>query len=155
MANDLNLFQCIGRLGKDVETRYLPDGKAVVNMSLACGRTWKDAAGQKVEATEWIRVVAFDKLAEICAQYLAKGSQIYISGRMQTKKYQDKDGRDRYSTEIVADRMQMLGGRSSDNTSGNASGSGRSVDGGAHTPPAGGYKAGDGGFDEFDDDIPF
>lgn len=147
MSNDLNLCQFIGRLGKDVETRFMPDGKAVANLSLTCGRSWKGADGQKVESTEWVRVVVFGKLAEICAQYLTKGSQIYISGRMQTKKYQDKDGQDRYSTEIVADQMQMLGGKSAGNSGGqsNAGSSSREP-----VPQAGG-----GGFDDFDDSIPF
>jgi single-strand DNA-binding protein len=107
MANDLNLCQFIGRLGRDPEKRFMASGDAVVNFSIAVG--WK---GKDKEGTEWIRVNAYGKLAEICAEYLAKGSQVYIAGRMTTRKWQDKDGQDRYSTEINADRMQMLGGKS-------------------------------------------
>jgi single-strand DNA-binding protein len=110
MAKDLNLCQFIGRLGKDVEMRYTSDGKAVANLSIACGESWKDKTGAKQERTEWIRVVAFGKLAEIMGEYLSKGSQVYISGRMTTRKWQDQSGQDRYSTEIVADQLQMLGG---------------------------------------------
>lgn len=107
MANDLNQCNFIGRLGKDPETRYMPAGDAVTNFSLAVGWKSKDKEG-----TEWINVTAFGKLAEICGQYLKKGSQVFISGRFKTEKYQDKDGIDRYSTKIVADQMQMLGGKS-------------------------------------------
>jgi single-strand DNA-binding protein len=105
MANDLNQCQFIGRLGKDPEQRFLPNGDAVVNFSLAVG--WK---GKDKEGCEWVNVVAFKKLAEIIAQYCTKGQQVYISGKMRTLKWQDKEGQDRYSTEIVADKMQMLGG---------------------------------------------
>ncbi|HBJ74659.1 MAG TPA: single-stranded DNA-binding protein [Syntrophaceae bacterium] len=105
MANDLNQCQFIGRLGKDPEQRFLPNGDAVVNFSLAVG--WK---GKDKEGCEWVNVVAFKKLAEIIAQYCTKGQQVYISGKMRTRKWQDKEGQDRYSTEIVADQMQMVGG---------------------------------------------
>lgn len=106
MANDLNRCEFIGRLGRDPETRHSPDGTAVCNFSIACGWKTKDKEG-----TEWVRIVAFGKLAEICGQYLNKGKQIFVSGRMTTRKWQDKDtGADRYATEIVADQMQMLGG---------------------------------------------
>ncbi len=106
MANDLNRCEFIGRLGRDPETRHSPDGTAVCNFSIACGWKTKDKEG-----TEWVRIVAFGKLAEICGQYLTKGKQIFVSGRMTTRKWQDKDtGADRYATEIVADQMQMLGG---------------------------------------------
>lgn len=105
MANDLNQCQFIGRMGKDPEQRFLPNGDAVVNFSLAVG--WK---GKDKEGCEWVNVVAFKKLAEIIAQYCAKGQQVYISGKMRTRKWQDKEGQDRYSVEIVADQMQMLGG---------------------------------------------
>jgi len=107
MANDLNRCEFIGRLGKDPETRHSPDGTAVCNFSLAVG--WKT---KEKEGVEWVRIVAFGKLAEICSDYLAKGKQVYVSGRMTTRKWADKDtGQDRYSTEIVADQMQMLGGK--------------------------------------------
>lgn len=108
MSNDLNRCEFIGRLGKDPEVRYSPDGAAVCNFSLAVG--WKT---KEKEGVEWIRIVAFGKLAEICGEYLNKGKQVYVSGRMATRKWTDKDtGQDRYSTEIVADQMQMLGGKS-------------------------------------------
>lgn len=106
MANDLNQCQFIGRLGKDPEIKYMPNGDPVANMSIACG--WK---GKDKEGTEWIRVVAFGKLAEIMGEYLRKGSQVYISGSMRTRSW-EKDGQKHYSTEIVADKMQMLGGKS-------------------------------------------
>ncbi len=110
MANDLNRCEFIGRLGRDPESRFSPDGAQVVSFSLAVG--WK---GKDKEGVEWVNIVAFGKLAEICAQYLAKGKQIYVSGRINTQKYQDKEtGQDRYSTRIVADQMQMLGGRDDD-----------------------------------------
>jgi single-strand DNA-binding protein len=110
MANDLNRCEFIGRLGKDPEVRYSPDGAAVCNLSLAVG--WKT---KEKEGTEWVRIVAFGKLAEICGEYLAKGKQVYVSGRMTTRKWADKDtGQDRYSTEVVADQMQMLGGNGED-----------------------------------------
>lgn len=105
MSNDLNQCQFIGRLGNDPETKFLPSGDAVTNISIACG--WK---GKEKEGTEWIRVVAFGKLAEIMGEYLRKGSQVYISGSMRTRSW-DKDGQKHYSTEIVADKMQMLGGK--------------------------------------------
>lgn len=111
MASDLNSCNFIGRLGKDVETRYMPSGEAVASFSLAVGSTWKDKQGAKQESTEWVNVTAFGKLAEICSQYLVKGSQVYLSGRMKTDKYTDKNGIEKYSTKIIAERMQMLGGK--------------------------------------------
>lgn len=108
----LNKAIIIGHLGRDPETRYLPDGKAVVNFSVATTETWKDkASGEKKESTEWHRINAFDKLAEICGQYLKKGSLVYLEGKITTRKWKDKDGVDRYSTEIRADTMTMLGGK--------------------------------------------
>jgi single-strand DNA-binding protein len=109
MSNDLNLCQFIGRLGRDPETRYLPNGDPVCNFSVAVGWKSKDKEG-----TEWVRVSAFGKLAEICGQYLKKGSQVYVNGRMQTRKWVDKDGVEKYTTEIAADRMQMLGPKPKD-----------------------------------------
>ena len=111
MANDLNLCMFIGRLGQDPEIRYLADGKAAANLSLAVGQSWKDQNGQKQEKTEWVRVSAFGRLAEIMGEYLRKGSQIHISGRMQARKWQDNNGQDRYTTEIIANNMQMLDSR--------------------------------------------
>lgn len=112
MSNDLNQCSFIGRLGRDPETRYMPSGKAVANFSIAVGSSWKDKqTGDKKEQTEWVNIVAFDKLGEICAQYLRKGSQVFIQGAFKTRKWKDKEGKDRYSTEIVANQMQMLGGK--------------------------------------------
>lgn len=106
MANDLNRCEFIGRLGKDPETRFMPNGDAVCNFSIAVG--WKS---KEKEGTEWVRFNAYGKLAEICGKYLTKGSQVYISGRFKTRAWDDKDGNKRYSTEIEADQMQMLGGK--------------------------------------------
>lgn len=107
MANDLNRCEFIGRLGRDVEIRYSPSGDAVASFSLAVGWKTKDKEG-----VEWVSIVAFGKLAEICGEYLSKGKQVYIAGRFNTQKYQDKEtGQDRYSTRIIADQLQMLGGR--------------------------------------------
>lgn len=107
MSNDLNRCEFIGRLGKDPEVRHSPDGSAVCNFSLAVG--WKT---KEKEGVEWIRIVAFGKLGEICGEYLNKGKQVYVSGRMTTRKWTDREtGQDRYATEIVADQMQMLGGK--------------------------------------------
>ena len=111
MANDLNQCNFIGRLGKDPETRYLPNGDAVTNISIAVGESWKDKQGQKQERTEWVRVVAFRKLGEIMGQYLQKGSKVFVSGKFKTRKWTDNGNIERYSTEIVADNMQMLDGK--------------------------------------------
>ena len=108
----LNKVLLIGNLGKDPESRYLPSGGAVCNFSIATTERYKDKSGQQQEKTEWHNIVMYNKLAEIAGQYLKKGSSVYVEGRMQTRKWQDKQtGADRYSTEIVADQMQMLGGR--------------------------------------------
>lgn len=112
MANDLNQCNFIGRLGQDVEIKYLPSGEAVANLGIAVGENWKDKqTGAKQERTEWIRAVAFGKLADIMGQYLTKGSKVFISGKMRTRKWQDQSGADRYSTEIVVKDMQMLDGK--------------------------------------------
>lgn len=143
MSNDLNLAQFIGRLGKDPESRSMPSGQAVTNFRIACGSSWKDKdTGEKKEQTEWVSIVAFGKLAEICAQYLTKGSQVYCQGRLKTRKWQDKEGKDRYTTEVVLDQMQMLGGKR-DATSGDQA---------RRTEPAA-APAGEKSFE--DDDIPF
>src|SRR5450631_4886061 len=108
----VNKVILVGNLGRDPETRYMPDGGAVTNVSIATTDTWKDkTSGEKKEATEWHRVAFFGRLAEIAGEYLKKGSQVYIEGKLQTRKWQDKEGVDKYTTEIVADRMQMLGSR--------------------------------------------
>ena len=147
----------IGNLGRDPETRYMPDGGAITNISVATTDVWKDKNGEKQEKTEWHRVAFFGKLAEIAGEYLKKGSQVYVEGRLQTRKWQDKDGQDKYTTEIVADRMQMLGSRAG--SGGASAGSGeppaereRATSGGKSAPAA---KAAGGKFDDFEDDIPF
>ncbi len=148
----VNKVILIGNLGKDPETRYLPSGDAVTNITVATTESWKDKkSGDKQEHTEWHRISFFGRQAEIAGEYLKKGSPVYIEGRIRTRKWQDKEGQDRYSTEIVADRMQLLGGRGS-------GGGGES--GGTREPAAagGGAKAPakkGGGFDDMDDDIPF
>lgn len=154
MSNDLNQCQFIGRLGNDPETKFLPTGGAVTNISIACGEKWKDKqTGQPQERTEWIRVVAFGKLAEIMGEYLRKGSQVYISGSMRTRSW-DKDGQKHYSTEIVADKMQMLGGKSDGQAAPSMTSATRvGGDGGTREPVGrGGAPA---PTSDFDDDIPF
>ncbi|MCP4009060.1 MAG: single-stranded DNA-binding protein [Proteobacteria bacterium] len=112
MARGVNKAIIVGTLGQDPEVKYTASGSAVVNVSVATNESWKDKnTGEQVERTEWHRIVMFNKLAEIAAQYLKKGSQAYFEGRIQTRKWQDQSGNDRYSTEIVANEMQMLGGR--------------------------------------------
>ncbi|RLB96974.1 MAG: single-stranded DNA-binding protein, partial [Deltaproteobacteria bacterium] len=108
----INKAIIVGRLGRDPEVRYTPDGTAVANFSVATSEEWKDKnTGEKRERTEWHRVVAFRRLGEICGEYLSKGRQVYVEGRIQTRDWEDKDGNKRYTTEIVANQMQMLGSR--------------------------------------------
>ena len=115
MARGVNKVILIGNLGKDPEVRYSSGGGAIANAALATTESWKDKnSGKKQEKTEWHRVVFFGKLGEIAGEYLKKGSQAYIEGRLQTRKWTDKEGKDRYTTEIVADQLQMLGGRTND-----------------------------------------
>lgn len=109
--SSVNLAIIIGNLGKDPETRYMPEGGAITNITVATTEKWKDKAGGQQEKTEWHRVSFFGKLAEVAGEYLKKGSQVYIQGRIQTRKWKDKEGNDKYTTEIVADRMQMLSKR--------------------------------------------
>ena len=145
MARGINKVILVGNVGKDPETRYMPNGKAVTNFSIATSDGWTDKqTGDKQERTEWHNVVLFEKLAEIASQYLRKGSQVYIEGSLRTRKWQDKEGKDRYTTEIVGREMQMLGGRS-----GSAGGGGSSE---SSAPASSAPPADDGGFD---DDIPF
>lgn len=147
----VNKVILIGNLGKDPETRYAPSGDAICNITLATTDTWRDkATGEKREATEWHRVGFFGKLAEIAGQYLRKGSQVYIEGSLRTRKWTDKDGVERYTTEIRADVMKMLGGK----------GDGQQSDAPrqsapAPSTPAPKKQASGGGFDSMDDDIPF
>ncbi len=112
MARGVNKVILVGNLGADPEVKYMPNGNAVANVTLATSETWKDKqSGENKEKTEWHRVVFFRRLAEIAGEYLKKGSQVYIEGKLQTRKWQDKNGNDRYTTEIIANEMQMLGGR--------------------------------------------
>ncbi len=112
MARGVNKAIIVGTLGKDPDVKYTASGSAVVNVSVATNESWKDkTTGENVEKTEWHRIVIFGKLAEIAAQYLRKGQQVYFEGKIQTRKWQDQNGQDRYSTEIVANEMQMLGAR--------------------------------------------
>ena len=158
----VNKVILVGNLGQDPEVRYLPSGGAVTNISIATTDTWKDKeTGEKRERTEWHRVVFFARLAEIVGEYLKKGSQVYVEGRLQTKKWQDKEGRDRYTTETVAERMQMLGGRGGGGGGGSSENYDQSrppasKDSGGGSGKAGGSgNAGGGAAEDFDDDIPF
>jgi single-strand DNA-binding protein len=151
----VNKVILIGNLGADPETRYLPSGDAVTNIRIATTESWKDKNGERQEHTEWHRIAFFGRLAEIAGEYLKKGSPVYVEGRLQTRKWQDKDGQERYTTEIRADRMQLLGGRGSGGGGGGGEPMAREPaagGGGAAKPPPG--KKG-GGFDDMDDDIPF
>lgn len=168
MARGINKVILVGNLGQDPETRYMPSGGAVTNVTIATSETWKDKqTGQPQERTEWHRVVFFNRLGEIAGQYLKKGSKVYVEGSLRTRKWQGQDGQDRYTTEIVANEMQMLDSR--------GAGSG----GGDYSPPSGDdyaqprnrpaqqspqqppqqnqppAPADSGGFSDFDDDIPF
>jgi single-strand DNA-binding protein len=156
MARGINKVILIGNLGQDPEVKFMPNGNAVTNVTIATSESWKDKnTGEQVDKTEWHRVVFFRRLAEIVGEYLKKGSKVYIEGKLQTRKWQDKDGNDRYTTEIVANEMQMLDSRggggdfkpSSNQASSNQS-SGQPSSQAPATAPAG-------GFDDFDDDIPF
>jgi len=180
MARGVNKVILVGNLGGDPEVRYLPSGGAVTNVTIATSESWKDKqTGQQNERTEWHRVVFFNRLAEIAGEYLRKGSQIYIEGSLRTRKWQDQSGQDRYTTEIVASELQMLGSRGGDGGGNQQQGGYQAQQGyqqaqqqqggyqqrppqqasqqgyqqqapqqGAHSGPAG-------GFDDFDDDIPF
>ena len=147
-ARGVNKVIIVGNLGADPDTRYMPSGSAVTNLSVATNESWKDKqTGEQKDRTEWHRVAMFGRLAEIAAEYLRKGSQVYIEGKLRTRKWQDQQGNDRYTTEIIADEMQMLGGRS---------GAGAPAMGDSGPPP-GPSSQGGGGQDNggFDDDIPF
>jgi single-strand DNA-binding protein len=169
----INKVILIGNLGRDPEVRYTPNGAAVCNVSVATTRNWKDKnSGDKVEETEWHRVVFYDRLAEIAGEFLKKGRPVYVEGRLKTRKWQDKDGKENYTTEIVAEQMQLLGGREG------GGGGGGNYGGGATAPedfnqdaparqaapraaapasrpaPAPAAKSAT-GFDDMDDDIPF
>lgn len=158
MERGVNKVTLIGRLGADPEIRYTKSGSAIANINMATTRAWRDKeSGEQQEHTEWHRVVFFSRLAEIVGEYLKKGSQVYIEGRIQTRKWQDRDGNDRYTTEIIANEMQMLGGRggggssfepATDSSEGSFEPAEKSAGSGqksAEEPP----------IDDFDDDIPF
>ncbi len=150
MARGVNKVIIVGNLGQDPETRYMPSGAAVTNFTVATNESWKDKqTGEQKERTEWHRVAMFNRLAEIAAEYLRKGSQVYIEGKLRTRKWQGQDGQDRYTTEIIADEMQMLGGRGGGSFGGGPSqaGGGSRGGGGGAQPPS--------SDEEFDDDIPF
>lgn len=158
----VNKVILVGNLGRDPEMRFMPNGEAVCNFSIATTDSWKDKSGQKQERTEWHNIVIYRKLAEIAGEYLKKGRPVYIEGRLQTRKWQTKEGQDRYTTEIIADQMQMLGGREG---GGGASSSYEAMDEDQSRPmqssaprqaaaPAP-QPASGGDFDAFEDDIPF
>ena len=166
----INKVILIGNLGRDPEVRYTPNGAAICNVTIATSRNWKDKnSGERMEETEWHRVVFYDRLAEIAGEYLKKGRPVYVEGRLKTRKWQDKDGVDKYTTEIIADQMQMLGGRDggSDDMGGGGGYSRDSRDSGEggggrsersapapRSAPKPAPKAST-GFDDMDDDIPF
>lgn len=155
----VNKVILVGNLGKDPDVRYMPNGEAVANFSIATTDSWKDKNGQKQERTEWHNIVMYRKLAEIAGEYLKKGRPVYIEGRLQTRKWQTKEGQDRYTTEIIADQMQMLGGRGESGSqdtqyedqsaphNAGAGGSGMS----SNKKP----QESNNNYDEFDEDIPF
>ncbi|MEK9939496.1 MAG: single-stranded DNA-binding protein [Methylotenera sp.] len=162
----VNKVILVGNLGRDPEVRYMPNGEAVCNFSIATTDSWKDKSGAKQERTEWHNIVMYRKLAEIAGEYLKKGRPVYIEGRLQTRKWQTKEGQDRYTTEIIADQMQMLGTR-------DGGGSNAAYDGGmdqsggmddynqapvaaqTRSAPASKPATSGSGFDDFEDDIPF
>jgi len=163
----VNKVILVGNLGRDPETRYATSGAAICNITVATSRQWKDkASGEKKEETEWHRVVFYDRLAEIAGEYLKKGRPVYVEGRLKTRKWQDKEGQDRYTTEIIAEEMQLLGSREGGGGGGGGGGAGASPSGdvefgsaGGGAPKSGaGAKSGGGAkpkTDDFDDDIPF
>jgi single-strand DNA-binding protein len=153
MARGVNKVMLIGHLGRDPEVRYSANGQAIANITLATSEAWKDKnTGEKQERTEWHRIVFFGRLAEIAGEYLKKGMQIYVGGRLQTRKWQDKEGMDRYTTEIVASDMQMLGSRAGAGVPDD------SFDNETQVTPASGSRGSAKpaeATDDFDDDIPF
>jgi single-strand DNA-binding protein len=161
MARGVNKVILIGHLGADPETRAMPSGSSVANLRIATTESWRDKqSGEQQERTEWHRVALFGRLAEIASEYLKKGSQVYIEGSLRTRKWQDKQGNERYSTEIVGNEMQMLGGRGGGAAGASAGGGGAS---GSmprepipeYSAPGAGGGSGGGEREDFDDDIPF
>ena len=170
MARGINKVIIVGNLGNDPEVRYSQAGMAMTSISVATSESWKDkTSGEQQERTEWHRIKFFGKLAEIAGEYLKKGSQVYIEGRLQTRKWTDKDGVEKFTTEIIADKMQMLGSRqgmggdSEGGSGGGSRGSSGGGGGGSDGPrssssaskPAATAKGGAAKFDDFEDDIPF
>ncbi|HWG29401.1 MAG TPA: single-stranded DNA-binding protein [Steroidobacteraceae bacterium] len=163
MARGVNKVILIGNLGADPETRAMPSGSTVANLRIATSESWRDKqTGEQQERTEWHRVALFGRLAEIASEYLRKGSQVYIEGSLRTRKWQDKQGNERYSTEIVGNELQMLGGRGggagagagpAGGAAGGGMGGGGGGGGGAPYPDQ--APSGGGGGEDFDDDIPF
>ncbi len=155
----VNKVILIGNLGRDPEVRYAPSGAAVCNVSIATTRQWKDKSGEKKEETDWHRVVFYDRLAEIAGEYLKKGRPVYVEGRLKYGKYTDKDGVERYTTDIVATEMQLLGGREGGGGGGDDEGYTRSRESAPSRPAASRVSAPAakpaGNFDDMDDDIPF
>jgi len=162
----VNKVILVGNLGRDPETRYSPDGSAITNVTIATSRMWKDkGTGDRKEETEWHRVVFFGRQAEMAAEYLKKGRPVYVEGRLRTRKWTDKEGQDRYTTEIVAEEMQLLGSRDGGGGGGGASGGGYGDEGGGYAresrEPSGGSRGAPAprkpaaNFDDMDDDIPF
>ena len=159
----VNKVILVGRLGKDPETRYMTSGEAVTNATLATSENWKDKSGEKQEKTEWHNLVFYRRLAEVAGEYLKKGSLIYVEGKLQTRKWQTKEGQDRYTTEIIVDQMQMLGSKSDSSSSFEvvdkpaAASSGAPAEASKPAPAKGGGPSTElrTGFDNFDDDIPF
>jgi single-strand DNA-binding protein len=171
----VNKVILVGNLGRDPETRYSPDGGAICNVTIATSRQWKDkASGDRKEETEWHRVVFYGRLAEIAGEYLKKGRPVYVEGRLKTRKWQDKEGHDKYTTEIIAEEMQLLGSRDGgggggggdfeggggagyarESGGGGGGGYARESSGGGGSRPAPAKKPPATGFDDMDDDIPF
>lgn len=165
----VNKVILVGNLGRDPEVRYMPNGEAVCNFSIATTDNWKDKSGAKQERTEWHNIVMYRKLAEIAGEYLKKGRPVYVEGRLQTRKWQTKEGQDRYTTEIIADQMQMLGGRDGGGSNASYDGSMDQSSGGNdynQAPAQSSTKSAPvqsaakpattgSGFDDFEDDIPF
>ncbi|HVO05869.1 MAG TPA: single-stranded DNA-binding protein [Burkholderiaceae bacterium] len=153
----VNKVILIGNLGRDPEVRYTPSGAAVCNVSIATTRNWKNRdSGEKQEETEWHRVVFYDRLAEIAGEYLKKGRSVYVEGRLKTRKWQDKEGKDNYTTEIIAEQMQMLGSREGMGGGGaDDHGEPRSAAPAPRAPASKPAAKSATGFDDMDDDIPF
>jgi single-strand DNA-binding protein len=150
----VNKVIIVGNLGRDPEVRYTPNGDSITNVTIATTDTWKDkATGEKKEATEWHRVVFFGKLAEIAGQYLKKGRQVYVEGALRTRKWTDKEGQERYTTENVANEMKMLGSREGMSDAPPRESGGGSAAGGNRPAPA--AQPSGGNFNDFEDDIPF